>query len=317
MGRSPTVTMCNIIYLWNPTTSKSADPPDDAQMYDVPGTAPADPPGHDHNGSEPDHDMAQTPDDDMPEPPPDDVPSQGNIPVAGVPPSSYPDMFDISSESGEPSREFADPDEPMTSPKRRLPEHEMQPSPRPARVAKPKAGIDPSKGRRISGSFDDDAPADPHASSSSGPHHSGEASPPVLPIAEPDAYHDSPGEAEASDAETLEYSEDEDLYVDQADWSSLTGSLKAHSACASFTVPQVDGIDVSSDPQAQQQIMHHAMSVSAKTRAKTAARANGRKEATAADVRMFRKQFAEAKQAECKSWKANEVYTLVDLRKVK
>ena len=63
--------------------------------------------------------------------------------------------------------------------------------------------------------------------------------------------------------------------------------------------------------------MYHAVAVSANTRAKTAARANGRKEATATDVRMFRKQFAEAKQAECKSWKANEVYTLVDLRKVK
>ena len=32
---------------------------------------------------------------------------------------------------------------------------------------------------------------------------------------------------------------------------------------------------------------------------------------------MYRKQFAEAKSAECKSWKANDVYTLVDMRKVK
>ena len=88
------------------------------------------------------------------------------------------------------------------------------------------------------------APSDPHASSSSGPQHSGVASPPVSLIAEPGAYHDSPGEADASDAETL-YSEDEGLYVDQADWSSPPGSLKAHSACASFTAPQVDRIDVS------------------------------------------------------------------------
>ena len=90
----------------------------------------------------------------------------------------------------------------------------------------------------------------------------------------------------------------EDLYVDHADWKSLPGSVKAHSACASFTVPQVNGIDVSSDPQAQQDTMHYAMAAGVakrKTPAKTAARANGRKEATATDVRTYRKQFVEAK----------------------
>ena len=59
------------------------------------------------------------------------------------------------------------------------------------------------------GPVDDDAVFDPHASSSSVPHHSGEAAPPVLPItlskmAEP---HAPSGEAEASDAETLEYND--------------------------------------------------------------------------------------------------------------
>ena len=41
-----------------------------------------------------------------------------------------------------------------------------------------------------------------------------------------------------------------------------------------------------------------------------------RKEATATDTKQYHKQFTEAKTAEHKSWVENEVYELVDMRKV-
>ena len=41
-----------------------------------------------------------------------------------------------------------------------------------------------------------------------------------------------------------------------------------------------------------------------------------RKEATATEIRAYQKQFLEAKQLECKSWLDNEVFELVDTRKV-
>ena len=96
--------------------------------------------------------------------------------------------------------------------------------------------------------------------------------------------------------------------------------MKAHSSCASCTSPQIDGIGVTSGPDAEHNVMHHAMAVATvKQRAqkKAQARAAGRKEATATDLRMYRKQLAEAKNAECKFWNASDVYTLVDMRKVR
>ena len=41
-----------------------------------------------------------------------------------------------------------------------------------------------------------------------------------------------------------------------------------------------------------------------------------RKEATATEIRAYQKQFVEAKQLECKSWLDNEVFDLVDTRKI-
>ena len=41
-----------------------------------------------------------------------------------------------------------------------------------------------------------------------------------------------------------------------------------------------------------------------------------RKEATATETRAYQKQFLEAKQLECKSWLDNEVFDLVDTRKI-
>ena len=41
-----------------------------------------------------------------------------------------------------------------------------------------------------------------------------------------------------------------------------------------------------------------------------------RKEATATEIRAYQKQLLEAKQLECKSWLDNEVFDLVDIRKI-
>ena len=41
-----------------------------------------------------------------------------------------------------------------------------------------------------------------------------------------------------------------------------------------------------------------------------------RKEATSTEIRAYQKQFLEAKQLECKSWLDNEVFDLVDTRKI-
>ena len=42
-----------------------------------------------------------------------------------------------------------------------------------------------------------------------------------------------------------------------------------------------------------------------------------RKEATQQEKRQFARQLLEAKQAECKSWFDNDVFELVDMRKLK
>ena len=46
-------------------------------------------------------------------------------------------------------------------------------------------------------------------------------------------------------------------------------------------------------------------------------RSRARKEAAAQDVRGYHKQFAEAKRLEYTSWVDNEVFGLIDVRKVK
>ena len=46
-------------------------------------------------------------------------------------------------------------------------------------------------------------------------------------------------------------------------------------------------------------------------------RSRARKEASAEEARRYYKQFAEAKHPEFKSWVDNEIFDLIDLRKVK
>ena len=45
--------------------------------------------------------------------------------------------------------------------------------------------------------------------------------------------------------------------------------------------------------------------------------AKKRKEASATDIRTYRRQFTEAKKAEIKSWQDNNVYEIIDIRKHK
>ena len=99
-------------------------------MFDVP-EPPADAPAPPHAGQDPgpEHDMPQA-DEDMQDPPhPGDYmrpPGGERIPVPGSPPTSPPDMFDIGSQPSEQEPEYANPGEPMTPSKRRLPDHALE-----------------------------------------------------------------------------------------------------------------------------------------------------------------------------------------------
>ena len=59
-----------------------------------------------------------------------------------------------------------------------------------------------------------------------------------------------------------------------------------------------------------------ALFLSYKTEAAKRLIGKKRKEATATDIRQFAKQFKDAKAAEWKSWLDNEVFDLVDMRKL-
>ena len=112
--------------------------------------------------------------------------------------------------------------------------------------------------------------------------------------------------------------------IDEADWARLSGEAKVHAQTASFTLPHLDGQQM---PDIDDADVHHgwmvngvteiAMKVKKADTSKRPTKNRGRKEATATDLPMFMKQFQEAKLAEVKSWKDNEVYDLVDLRKLK
>ena len=166
----------------------------------------------------------------------------------------------------------------------------------------------------------DEESQDPSASSSSQNPH------PVLPVRQPDDHEDSQSSdpEDLPDTEPYDSEQDDTLFVDEADWANLPGEVKAMSQCGSFTTPQVDGKPMVAQDDYQTFFAWTVKGVikmagkAAKTgKARAPARNRGRKEATATDLRMFLKQFKEAKGAEIISWKDNEVYDLVDLRKVK
>ena len=67
---------------------------------------------------------------------------------------------------------------------------------------------------------------------------------------------------------------------------------------------------------AQSEVLYSSKQESLKASSTSALIGKKRKEATATEIRAYQKQFLEAKQLECKSWLDNEVFDLVDTRKV-
>ena len=191
---------------------------------------------------------------------------------------------------------------------------------------------------------DDDRP-DPDAS----------ASGPNLPLAEPSEEEDSnqtdtnttPAQTEDSD-ETIDYG---DLFVDDSQWSWLSMGQKLCCNTGSFTLPRyIDG-----SPVNVKNVQSHADFVTSYSVIAERKRENlkknfsniaevysgitdqdrayltlfqsedkfahlvgkKRKEATQQERRQLAKQFLEAKQAEVKSWFDNDVFELVDMRKLR
>ena len=139
-----------------------------------------------------------------------------------------------------------------------------------------------------------------------------------------------------------------DLVLDEAHWSLMTAEEKICANPGSFTVPRdiegnpvllgrVKGTFIPSprcgfshqkhtDQNHVDQLCKNmtdddrALLVlySSKQESLKASSTSGkkRKEATATEIRAYQKQFLEAKQLECKSWLDNEVFDLVDTRKI-
>ena len=112
---------------------------------------------------------------------------------------------------------------------------------------------------------------------------------PVLPIASDDEEKtDSDETQEYTDTdETVAY---DDLYVDEQHWAHISGEAKAFSNTASFSVPLVDGEQMTD--------WQWTLAATAKRKVNRA-----RKEATTTDLRQYARQFVEAKKAEYTSWR--------------
>ena len=148
----------------------------------------------------------------------------------------------------------------------------------------------------------DDEASDPTASSS------GLNRPQAQPVKEEDGEGD-----ERIPYYREPHEEHGDLAIDedQAFWSRYCGETKIVANAASLTVPQAEGnehIDAESlymqDPLLRTDVWASKLSN------------RPRKEATATDTRQYAKRFLEAKIQEHQSWKENEVFDLVDARKV-
>ena len=172
---------------------------------------------------------------------------------------------------------------------------------------------------------------------------------PTLPLAEQDGEtddseelirdrnNDPPSEAESD--ETRYYSSDEvDLVFDEKDWVYYTEDQKLCANTASFSMPRyIDGAPVDtkkvtskvrygstryvkptrnkSDIQEDYLLLTEEDKANKLTFSFLSQKAQ-RKEATATEKRQMKKQFDEAKQAEYQSWLDNEVFELVDMRKL-
>ena len=171
---------------------------------------------------------------------------------------------------------------------------------------------------------DDEPPNEPGQSSSA----------PPLPVVHTpdntDEEHD-----EDDDAATIFYPEaQDDLYVleDKSHWCMLPESHKVSAMTCSFSFPRdveskvfdvsqihttqrtflALGLDVGPELSTACAVVGSALAAPSRAKVNRA-----RKEASVMDKRHFAKQFLEAKKAEYQSWLDNDVFELVDMRKLK
>ena len=142
-----------------------------------------------------------------------------------------------------------------------------------------------------------------------------------------------------------------DLVLDESHWSLMTAEEKICANTGSFTVPRdIEGNPVllgrvkgtfspsprcgfshqkytdqnhvdqlcknMTDDDRALLVLCSSKQESLKASSTSALIGKKRKEATATEIRAYQKQFLEAKQLECKSWLDNEVFDLVDTRKI-
>ena len=181
--------------------------------------------------------------------------------------------------------------------------------------------------------------------------------PPILPyedaendpvVEQNESDNAVPYEDSTDTDQTQDYS---DLYVDESQWSFLTQEQKLCSNTGSFTVPRlIDGTPVqvgkvqSMNPhmsfttgitvqqrqarrKTKSDIMEEYYNLTEEDKAfmtlysvenaSSLLVGKKRKEATEQEKRELAKQFLEAKKAECQSWLDNEVFDLVDMRKLR
>ena len=181
--------------------------------------------------------------------------------------------------------------------------------------------------------------------------------PPILPyedaendpvVEQNESDNTVPYEDSTDTDQTQDYS---DLYVDESQWSFLTQEQKLCSNTGSFTVPRlIDGTPVqvgkvqSMNPhmsfttgitvqqrqarrKTKSDIMEEYYNLTEEDKAfmtlysvenaSSLLVGKKRKEATEQEKRELAKQFLEAKKAECQSWLDNEVFDLVDMRKLR
>ena len=166
----------------------------------------------------------------------------------------------------------------------------------------------------------------------------------------PDDNDESPDQedGESEDFERTRSYEDHqaDLVLDEAHWSLMTAEQKICANTGSFTVPRdIEGNPVflgtfipsprcgfshqkytdqnhvdqlcknMTDYDRSLLVWYSSKQESLKASSTSALIGKKRKEATA-EIRAYQKQYLEAKQLECKSWLDNEVFDLVDTRKI-
>jgi len=151
---------------------------------------------------------------------------------------------------------------------------------------------------------------------------------PILPLREKDEDPDEEDDfedAEDGDGDDTHPAHRTELIIDEHPlmWTHLSRAMKTISNLKSFSAQETSKDDVRmsklwNDGSHRSWLtrIDEVLSASPAQAGKRKKKAAARKEATASDYKMYYKQFAEAKKAEWESWKENEVYELIDMRKI-